>query len=172
MKKIAILGPESTGKSELAEKLAKFYDVPWVPEYARRYVEKLKREYTFEDVCEIARVQIMEEDRFAGHLGPEFVFFDTDLIITKVWFEYCYHKIPDFVQQRLDESYFDAYLLCYPDLPWMPDPVRENGDKRMFFFDWYKKEIENTRKPYFVISGINEQRLNNAISALHTLQKK
>jgi nicotinamide riboside kinase len=98
------------------------------------------------------------------------VFFDTDLIITKVWFEYKYKSVPDFLTERLKQGFFDVYLLCTPDLPWEPDPVREHGTDREFFFDWYKNEIEQTGKPYVIVNGIGNQRIQQAIDALLILK--
>ena len=173
MFRIAILGPESTGKTELARQLAEHFNAPWIPEYARGYVENLTNPYTYEDVSNIALKQIEEEEFYENHSTNEkFVFFDTDLIITKVWFSYCFDKIPDFLTERLKTGFFDLYLLCTPDLPWESDPVREHGNDREYFFDWYKKEIEQTGKPYFIVNGIGNQRLQNAIAALKLLKNK
>jgi len=168
MYKIAILGPESTGKTELAKALADHYKSPWVPEFAREYVEKLTEHYTFTDVCNIARKQIELEMQYENEkIGVDFVFFDTDLIITKVWFEYCYREIPDFVSNRLKQQFFNLYLLCEPDLPWKPDPVREHGNDRQFFFDWYKRETELSGVPCVIINGIGNKRVDNAIIAIN-----
>jgi len=168
MIKVAILGPESTGKSALAEALANHYHTQWVPEYAREYVEKLTVPYTYSDVCTIAKKQIEEENYFnqPSFANTNFIFFDTELIITKVWLEHKYNSVPAFIPDRLKEGYFDVYLLCAPDLEWKPDPVREHGDDRAFFFDWYKKEIEKTGKPYFIIEGFGKKRIENAIKVL------
>ncbi|MDR3654009.1 MAG: ATP-binding protein [Paludibacter sp.] len=172
MYKIAIIGPESTGKTELTRELAKYYKSLWVPEYAREYVEKLTGHYTFDDVCNIALTQIEEEKFYEKQSAIEkFVFFDTDLIITKVWFSYCFNRIPDIVTERMKTKFFDLYLLCAPDLPWQPDPVREHGEDREYFFDWYKKEIEQTGIPYVIVNGIGNQRFLNAINAVQTFKQ-
>jgi NadR type nicotinamide-nucleotide adenylyltransferase len=166
MYRIAVVGPESTGKSVLAEKLAAHYGSPWVSEYARTYIEQLSRPYNFDDICEIAHKQIEQEIAFEGNNPAPFVFFDTDLIITKVWFAYCYQQVPSFVEDRLLTGFYDIYLLCEPDLPWEPDPVREHGHDREYFFDWYKKEIEKLEKPYIHINGIGEDRIRQAINKI------
>ncbi len=172
MIKIAILGPESTGKSTLAKALAEYFGAPWVPEYAREYVEKLTIPYTFEDVCKIAHKQIEQEEYYvkSENSKADFVFFDTDLILTKVWFQYKYNKVPDFLTNELVTSYFDFYLLCAPDLPWEADSVREHGSDRDFFFDWYKTEIEQTGKPYVIVNGIGNQRIQSAIDSIKALK--
>lgn len=165
MYKIAIIGPESTGKSELAQALALHYNGIFVPEYARTYVEQLERDYTFDDVCRIAIRQIEEQLTFKESQVP--VFFDTEMIITKVWLEHCYQNVPVFVEENIQSNYFDLYLICYPDLPWVPDPVREHGgDERIFFYNWYLNEARKTGRPQFIISGIDANRTNNAIRVI------
>lgn len=171
MLKIAVIGPESTGKTALTEQLARHFHASWEPELARAYVENLHREYTFEDVCEIARRQIAIEKQYEqNNQAHEIVFFDTDLIITKVWFEYKYKQVPDFVTRRLSERFFDFYLLCKPDIAWQPDPVREHGDDREFFYAWYKREIEKLNIPYAEIEGLGRKRFESALKPINRIK--
>lgn len=170
MYKIAVIGPESTGKSALTQALARHYSSPFVDEYARDYIANLKHPYTFGDVCFIARHQIEAEKMYnqpSDNRAP-FVFFDTELIITKVWFEYCYKMVPDFVNQQLQQRFFDLYLVCDTDLAWEPDPVREHGHDREFFAAWYRREIEQLEKPYVIVQGFGDERLTNAIRAIES----
>jgi NadR type nicotinamide-nucleotide adenylyltransferase len=170
MIKIAILGPESTGKSTLAKTLAEHFDAKWIPEYAREYVEKLTKPYTFEDVCHIALTQIDQEKQVGENPIEKFIFFDTDLIITKVWLQYKFGSVPDFLSDWMQSHSFDFYLLCAPDLPWQFDPVREHGSDRDYFFEWYRREIEQTGKPYVIVKGIDNQRIQNAVNAIENQQ--
>ena len=172
MYKIAILGPESTGKSELAKALATYYKGEWVPEYAREYVEKLGRKYTYDDVCHIAATQLKEIDLFKNKTQYDFVFFDTELIITKIWFEYSFGEVPQFLTNAMEKPVFDFYLLCDYDLEWIPDPVREHGDDRAYFFNLYKAEIEKTQRPFAIVSGTGEDRVLNAIKAIENYLKR
>ncbi len=169
MIKIAISGPESTGKSMLSEALAKTFNGILIPELAREYVEQLSGPYTFEDVCTIAQRQISQELEIEqqNNKGFNFVFFDTDLIITKVWFIHRFAEIPEFLTERMKQPFIDFHLLCSPDLEWIPDPVREHGTDRDYFFNWYEKEIQQTNKPYAIVRGVGEQRLNNAVNAIN-----
>ena len=159
--KIGIIGPESTGKSTLANYLAHRYNGELVPEYAREYMEQLAPtyEYTYQDVVHIARIQIeqLKELHSSSTEGipkgyrSDIVVFDTELIITKVWFLHKFGHCPEFLEEALHAYPMDVYLLCYPDMEWEPDPVRENPNIREYLFDWYKKEIETLDIPYYII---------------------
>jgi NadR type nicotinamide-nucleotide adenylyltransferase len=146
--KVGIIGPESTGKSTLAKELAEQFKGTYVPEYAREYVErKGRKELTYDEVCEIAREQIKSISK-AG-----FYFFDTELIVTKVWFEYAFGKVPEWLTEAIKTYPMDLYLLTYPDIPWVPDPARYNGSQAMReeLFDRYEEEVKATGVPYYVI---------------------
>lgn len=166
MLKFAVIGPESTGKTELCRQLAAHFHCEWEPETAREYVERLGHPYTFDDVCRIAELQIEQEKKYEGRKDNGFVFFDTDLIVTKVWFEFKYDVVPEFVTNRLAARFFDFYLLCLPDIPWVYDPVREHESERTLLFDWYEKEIVSLGTDYAKIGGLGEERLKNALQVV------
>ena len=150
MYKVGIIGPESTGKSTLARYLAKRYKGIYVPEYAREFVErKGTTEVTWKELCEIARHQI-EEMR---SLSEAVVFFDTELIVTKVWFDYAFGRVPEWLLDAIKTYPMDVYLLTYPDTPWVPDKARSNGSDeiRMELFNRYEQEIQATDVPYYII---------------------
>ena len=156
--KVGIIGPESTGKSTLASYLAHRYGGVLVPEYAREYMEKraCSSAYTYEDVVNIAQQQVQQlQNCIHGGITEGYrsnvVFFDTELIITKVWFLHKFGKCPEFVEKALHDYPMDVYLLCYPDMEWVPDPVRENPDIREYLFDWYEREIQALGIPYYII---------------------
>ncbi|MCK9303290.1 MAG: ATP-binding protein [Bacteroidales bacterium] len=174
-KKIIVLtGPESTGKTTLGRQLAQRYNNGvFVPEYAREYVEKLQcvnRSYTYEDVETIAQHQVTNlieaQSRFT--FDTQYVFVDTYLIITKIWFIHCYKSYPQWIDESLRHFHVNMVLLCKPDLPWKPDPVRENGDDEMrnVLYNEYLQEIKAFGFPYSEIGGVGEERLQNALAAL------
>ena len=173
MKKIAILGPECTGKTELSKNLSAYYNCPFIPEFARKYVENLGRKYTYQDVEIIARHQLKEFAHFeqAYSAKSQYLFFDTELIITKVWFLHVYKHCPDWLEAAMINSRIDFYLLCQPDIPWEDDPVRENGNLRSFFYDCYKKELLLLNVPFAEIGGIGEIRTQTAIKYIDALQR-
>ena len=155
MFKVGIIGPESTGKSSLGQYLAKRYGATYVPEYARDYVASLHRPYTYDDVCHIARKQIeqIKEVGSGKWEASDIIFFDTELIVTRVWFDYVYGKAPDWLLSAMQQYKMDTYLLTYPDIPWIPDPTRENGsdEMRLQLFHRYEQEIQALDVPYYII---------------------
>lgn len=159
MFKVGIIGPESTGKSSLGQYLAKRYGATYVPEYAREYVASLHRPYTYEDVCHIARTQIEQiKDVGSGKWeASDIIFFDTELIVTRVWFDYVYGAAPDWLLSAMQQYKMDTYLLTYPDIPWIPDPTRENGSDeiRLQLFHHYEQEIQTLNVPYYIIRHTN-----------------
>ena len=166
MYKVGIIGPESTGKSSLARYLAKRYKGTYVPEYARTYVEqKGTTEVSFDELCEIARYQIeqiksesdleavCQSEGRSVRCQAKPVFFDTELIVTKVWFDYAFGKVPVWFEEAIRQYPMDVYLLTYPDLPWIPDPARSNGSDeiRQELFHRYESEIQALDIPYYII---------------------
>ena len=157
MYRVGIIGPESTGKSSLALYLAHRYKGTYVPEYARTYIEqKGSKEVSYDELCTIAQHQIEEMKPYClieNRSENEVVFFDTELIVTKVWFEYAFGKMPEWLEEAIRAYPMDVYLLTYPDLPWVPDPARYNGDEAMRheLFKRYEAEIQALDIPYYVI---------------------
>ena len=153
MFRVGIIGSESTGKSTLARYLARRYKGTCVPEYARAYVErKGTTEVTWDELCDIARHQIDEMEQLTGEL----VFFDTELIVTKVWFDCAFERVPEWLEENIHRYPMDVYLLTYPDLPWVPDPARSNGSDaiRKELFDRYEAEIQALDIPYYIIKHV------------------
>ena len=156
MFRVGIIGPESSGKSTLARYLANRYDGILVPEYAREYVErKGTKEVSYDELCSIARHQIAELERVESRKSKveSIYFFDTELIVTKVWFDYAFHEVPEWLDEAIKCYPMDVYLLTYPDLPWIPDPARYNGSDviRKELFERYEHEIQALNIPYYII---------------------
>ena len=150
MFKVGIIGPEASGKTTLARELASQFHGTYVPEYAREYIErKGSLDVTYDELCEIARHQIGE----MKSISEAAYFFDTELIVTKVWFDYAFHRVPEWLNEAILAYPMDMYLLTYPDLPWHQDGARYNGSDamRLELFDRYEQEIAALGIPYFVI---------------------
>jgi len=161
MLKIAITGPESTGKSTLSEQLATHYNTVWVPEYARTYIGNLGRDYTIDDIEAIARGQLQLEQELEAGAGTILIS-DTDLLVLKIWSEHAFGRCPEFIVEQLEQQNYNLYLLMGVDLPWEPDPQREHPHLRQFFYDWYKRELQAMGVPFAEISGQQHERFNNA----------
>ena len=152
--RIGIIGPESTGKSTLAKQLAEQFHGKLVPEYAREYIaQKGAKDVSYDELCEIAKHQI-EELEVISRQPSAVSFFDTELIVTKVWFDYAFGRIPEWLEDAIRKYPMNAYLLTVPDIPWIPDPTRYNGSDamRQELFERYESEIQALDIPYFIIT--------------------
>ena len=168
MHKIVISGPESSGKTDLSVYLADQFRQPCIPEYARDYVQNLGRPYSFEDVEHIARVQW---DQYLEYIKEDkpLLIMDTFLIITKIWCREVYGFVPAWIDQALENARIDLYLLCYPDLEWEADRVRENpGKRRIELFENYHSEIIRFGFSCEVIRGTGQERYRNAMMAVQS----
>jgi len=193
IKKIAIIGPESTGKSTLSKSLAEHYHTAWCPEFARAYLLQHGTNYTFDDLATIAKGQLALEDEMMEQVKQTWVmnndgsyqhrhapittnhapllFLDTDMYVMKVWCEYVFGKCHTFILEEIVQRKYDLYLLCNIDLPWVKDELREYPDEkpRQELFRIYQDILMNQSVPWVSISGNNEERLVNAIQAVDAL---
>ncbi|QHI68326.1 AAA family ATPase [Tichowtungia aerotolerans] len=168
MTRIVLTGAESSGKSSLTLQLGARFGLPIALEYARIWLEAHGPEYTEENLLTI----------FRGHLGYQQAqvppglslgIFDTDLINYKIWFEEVFGHCPQEVVDAVGQETSHVYLLCAPDLPWEPDPLRENPNDRERLFERHRTEIENLNRPYEIVRGTGEERLSCAEAALNKL---
>ncbi|HZK07468.1 MAG TPA: ATP-binding protein [Bacteroidales bacterium] len=169
--KIAITGPESTGKSMLAKQLANHYHALWVPEFARYYLQELGRDYVFDDVLHIARQQQKSQQAFE-ELSSDLLFSDTELLVTKIWCEVKYGSCHQWIEENLQKQDFDLYLLTDIDLPWEYDELREHPHQREMLFKLYQKALDKQGFPYVIISGTGEKRLRNAVEAVDKMMSQ
>ena len=173
MKRIVIIGPESTGKSTLCQQLAEHYDTVWCPEYARDYLLKKGMNYVYEDLTAIALGQKEFEKRIEAEARNNIYFIDTDMYVMKVWHEVAFGKCPSWILKAIARTRCDFYLLCNTDLPWTKDDLREYPDAgfRQKLFKMYKDIMINSGVGWIEISGTNEQRLETAVRAVATIYK-
>jgi NadR type nicotinamide-nucleotide adenylyltransferase len=186
VKKIVVIGPESTGKSTLCEKLAAHYNTIWVEEYAREYLLKNGTDYTFDNLLDVAKGQVAKEElavdcwslsQTATHHQPptinhQPIFIDTDMYVMRVWCEFVFGKCHHWILNRIVERKYDLYLLCNIDLPWVKDELREYPDlvTREKLYHHYKDSMVNQNVPWVDISGNYEERLQKAITAIDNLR--
>lgn len=185
MRKIVIIGPESTGKSTLCEKLAAHYQTEWVKEYAREYLLKNGTDYSFENLLDVAKGQLAGEelavdrwplnanatsDQRSTH-NKQPIFIDTDMYVMKVWCEFVFGKCHHWILNRIVERKYDLYLLCNTDAPWVKDELREYPDlvTRQKLYQHYKDIMVNQNVPWIDICGNYDERLEKAIAAVDSL---
>jgi len=180
-----IIGPESTGKSTLCKQLAAHYNTIWVEEYAREYLLKNGTTYTFENLLDIAKGQVLLEElavdrwslaekRSSGQRkmdNEQPIFIDTDMHVMQVWCEFVFDKCHHWILNRIAERKYDLFLLCNIDLPWLKDELREYPDliSRQKLYHHYKDMLVNQHVPWVDISGGYEERVQKAIAVVNKL---
>lgn len=193
IKKIVVIGPESTGKSTLCEQLAQQFEMQWCPEFAREYLITNGKEYGFDDLLTIAKGQVALEEEYSSMVNsqwsmisqniyvnknsqraihhPPLLFIDTDMYVMKVWNEYVFGKCHQFILDEIVSRKYDLYLLCNVDLPWVKDELREYPDEgpRKELFSIYKDLLINQQTSWVEISGGYDERLQKAIDAVNKI---
>lgn len=152
IKKVVVIGPECTGKSELSEYLAHEFQTVWVEEYARQYLRELNRPYEQEDLRLIAEGQLLLEDNQTP-LANKLLICDTDLYVIKIWSVFKYGQCDSMILDVIAQRKYDLYLLTYIDIPWEYDPQREHPDQRQELYSLYLDEMKNQSVPFLEISG-------------------
>lgn len=177
--RIALVGPESTGKSSLSAQLASHFLSPWVPEYARHYLEARGGAYTEADLWPIAQGQLQAiadaeaslQQQKSVHPLPLFI--DTELHVIRIWSEFVFNRCDDRILKALADQPVDAFLLCDTDLPWQPDPLREQPDPlvRQRIFQYYLDALVQQSLPWQRIQGQDAARLKTAIQFVDSLME-
>ncbi len=193
LRKIVIIGPESTGKSTLCQQLADHYKTLWCPEFAREYLLRYGMKYEYDDLLTMAKGQLALEDEYESEVRSQkskesshspltshhlltgqagsLLFLDTDMYVMKVWCEFVFGKCHQFILDQIAERKYDLYLLCNVDLPWVKDELREYPDletrQKLYFL--YKDIMGNQPVPWVDISGSYEERLQKSITAVDIL---
>ncbi len=165
MIKIAITGPESTGKTTLAQQLAKDFNEPYVPEYAREYLSFINRDYTYSDVLKIAEEQYKKEQQ-KGAKAKQVIFCDTGLLVLRIWLADKFDEVPTWIDDTLANGNYDYFLLMEPDLPWEADRFREDPERVEELFKTYKDNLNNFQLTYQSINGQGIKRFNRALASV------
>ncbi len=154
--KIAITGPESTGKTQLALYLSKELGYAYVAEVARELMEKGRKINQSNDLVQMAHQQIKAENKYSQNGS---IICDTDLTVLYVWCKDKYHHVPLALQSLMAHHRYSITLLCAPDIPWEPDPLRVNPYDRERLFDLYKSVLESHQVQYSIIHGSGPSRM-------------
>lgn len=167
MIRIAVTGPESSGKTTLCEALAKHFKVTFIPEFSRTYLEATNGKYSQADLDKIAQGQL--ESINASNDSIKIC--DTDFSVIEIWSEYKYGEVSKFIKELVAKDLFDLHILCTPDIPWEDDPLRENPDDRDALFELYVASLNKHNKRYITVSGEHEQRFEKSLEKISSLLK-
>jgi NadR type nicotinamide-nucleotide adenylyltransferase len=170
MRKVVVIGPESTGKSTLSATLADALGTTWVPEYAREYLDGLDRPYEEQDLLQIAKGQAAAEDSRLPYANRVLIC-DTDLYVLKVWSEAKYSRCHRKILEAIAARPYHLYLLSYIDIPWSEDPLREHPApwERAYFYHQYRDIVQQSGVPWADIRGTESERVGLAIKAIKSL---
>ena len=171
VKKVAVIGPECTGKSDLSQYLAEHFQTTWVPEYARGYLDNLVHGYQQHDLLTIAHGQLRLEDLWVQDAQGLMVC-DTNLYVIKVWSEFKFGNCDPEILHHIATRKYDLYLLTYVDIPWEEDPQREHPNQREQLYTIYLEEMKKQSVPFIEIKGEREQRRKTAVEGIENLLKK
>ncbi len=170
MIKIALTGPESSGKTTLAISLAKLFQVKWYPEYARAYLQERKGKYDESDLLKIALAQEEIRSNISNH--DQIQIFDTENTVIKVWSSFKYGRVSEKIIELQYSQQFNHYFLCSPDdIEWEDDPLREHPQQRKELFALYLEELENLDVSFTILKGSNESRLAEASEIIEELNR-
>lgn len=167
--RVVLTGPESTAKSALTQALARHFQAPCADEYARSFLEAHGPAYDEPLLRRMWRRHLAHQTRCISQ-GAPLAFLDTDLINYKIWFEVVFGRVPAALCRAQKAEAHHVYLLCAPDIPWTPDPLRENPDDRERLFQKHLAEIERAGRSFRVVEGTGEARVTCAIEAVRSLQ--
>lgn len=169
VKKICLFGPESTGKSTLAQKLAAYFKTHWVPEYALSWMQYRKGQIDLEDMPLIVKGQMASEAALLKQ-ATCYLFCDTDVLTSILWSQELFGEVDDYLLQHALSSQYDLTLLCSPDVPWIDDLHRLRPETRQEFFERCVQILEKYHRPYTILRGNWEERWEQAIKKLVTEQ--
>ncbi len=164
--KLALVGPECTGKTTLAEALAKHWNEPFVDEFSREYLEQLGRNYNQDDLLEIAKGQL-EREYVVAENANHFLICDTNTLVVKIWAEVRFGRAQNWIERQFLEKPYQLYILCgSKGIDWEYDDLRENPDDREDFYDLYKKALIKAGKRFIEVDGTTEERIERINKSL------
>ena len=167
MIRIAITGPESSGKTTLSQSLAEYLNVVFIPEYARSYLEKTNGRYNQSDLDLIAKGQLESISAPQNKI----IICDTDFSVLEIWSQYKYGSVSDSIQSIVEQNLFDLHILCTPDIPWEEDSLRENPVNRDQLFELYKESLNRHNKKFIIVTGEHKNRIEKSLHSIDRLLK-
>ena len=172
--KIALYGPESTGKSTLAGQLAAAFNTSSVPEFARDYLQKKwdhsQQICSIDDLLPIAIGQTQLENQALVHANG-ILFCDTNVLLTKVFSDIYYNAVDPILEKAARKHTYDLIFLTDIDVPWEKDDLRDRPENREATLEIFEKALIEYHKPYIKLSGNAEERLEKAVQIVNDLKE-
>ncbi len=156
--RIVTFGPECTGKTTLAENLARRCAAAYVPEFVRGFVDRKQAPVEEGDVAAIAKGVIDSHDAEKAPLA----FLDTDLWMTVLYARFYYGGVADWIVDEARRRTADGYLLCDVDLPWVADGQRDQPHRRHEMLALCRATLDEAGARYALVRGSGDARLDAA----------
>ncbi len=173
MKKICLIGPESTGKSTLGKKIAQQLNTIYIPEYAESLIKKQNGNFYEKNIEEVALTQIQIE-KSLERMVHKYMICDSDIITTMVWAETLFHSVPKLLSEIAKKQKYDITFLFYPDTPWVDDIHRKvtssnEQEFRMNMFHKMEQKLKEYQRPYEIITGSYQQKEDKIIQKIEQI---
>ncbi|MBW7867474.1 MAG: ATP-binding protein [Brumimicrobium sp.] len=167
--KIVFTGPESSGKTQLSQAIAKQFNAQWFPEYAREYLLARGGKY---DVDDIEKIAVEQDDLRRSNEESGLKVYDTENIVFYIWSQFKYQRSSETIVKLMTEQQFDYYFLCDPtDIPWEDDPLREHPNQREELFTLYLDQLRLLNVPFTILSGNFKERMDVVIKVVEGILK-
>ncbi len=161
-KRLLFIGGESSGKTTLCKTLSQIFGLPWVSEYGRDLYEQRDGKLVYEDMLNIARVQVEKEKIAMVCTREQWIFCDTSPLVTKFYSQELFGKVDPNLEQLADRRYDDVFL-CVRDFPFVNDGTRVSDEFSRRQEEFYR---QNLKQPFYVITGSIEHRVNQVRKAM------
>jgi NadR type nicotinamide-nucleotide adenylyltransferase len=170
VRRIAVLGAESSGKSTLCGALARRYGTVWVPEYLREFVDTHARVPFEADQVGIALTQRAREDA-AALQANDFLFCDTTPLMTALYSRVYWGRVDPQLAQLAATNDYALTLVTAPDTPWIADGLmRESEEMRQRVFGMLVEELDARGIRFVLLEGDLPHRLRQVEAALKVLK--
>jgi NadR type nicotinamide-nucleotide adenylyltransferase len=166
VKRIVLIGSESTGKTTLANDLAEWLKAPWLTEAARDVVMALGKPLSADDIGLVASRHMTREDALIARVRAQLLVLDTDLVSTMVYAHHYFATCPDWVREEARARRGDLYLLCTPDIPWKADGVRDRPLARQEMHALFREELRSSGALVLEVEGTEGARWRSALAAV------
>lgn len=171
--RIALYGPESTGKTTLALQLAEILQGYYVPEYLRFYLETRASKgifpeqlVSYADARTVFEGQYQLEEQAFAQARP-CVILDTCLWQNLAYAQHYFAQWPTEWDEYLTPGRYDLLLLCRPDIPWTADPLRDRPQAAPYMFRHFRRLLYRYELPFRLVEGRGAARTACALRHLH-----